>query len=458
MKPAEDAVPVGGQVMFIDDDRYIRESTRQLMEIEGIGITCYPSAVAALEHIDPDCCGVIISDIKMPRMTGLELLQAALRIDPDIPVILITAQGDIAMAVQAMRDGAYHFLEKPFSNDTLVELTRRALERRALTLENRNLKLELSLQDTPGQRIIGRTVAIRRLRSTVARLAVTDADLLLVGETGSGKDVVARMIHERSARSQHQFVAINCGAIPESIIESELFGHHAGAFTGADRRRIGKFEHAQGGTVFLDEIESMPLQSQVRLLRVLQERVVEPLGDNRQVALDVRVIAATKTQLTDEIEAGRFRADLYYRLNVLTLAIPPLRERLEDVPLLFQHYLLIAANRHGCEVPRPSPEQMQELLAHDWPGNVRELKNVAERFVLMGESAAILGVDDPTERENRGMTLPEQMDWFEKNAIEQALITSRGGISGAMDLLGLPRKTLYDKMRKHQLDKDDYKP
>ncbi len=445
-----------GRVMFIDDDRYIRESTRQLMEIEGIEIDCYPSAVAALEHIDPDCCGVIISDIKMPRMSGLELLQAARNIDPDIPVILITGQGDIAMAVQAMRDGAFHFLEKPFSNDNLVELTRRGLERRALTLENRSLKLELSLQNTPGQRIIGNAAPIRRLRSTIARVAATDA-VLLLGETGAGKDLVARNIHESGPRSRHQFVAINCGAIPESIIESELFGHDAGAFTGADKRRIGKFEHAQGGTVFLDEIESMPLQLQVKLLRVLQERVVEPLGGNRQVALDVRVIAATKARLPSEIEAGRFREDLYYRLNVLTLNIPPLRERMEDVPLLFQHFLLIAANRHGGEPPRPSPEQMQELLSHHWPGNVRELKNVAERYVLLGEDTPLISAERGPAQPVRGMTLHDQIDWFEKTAIEQALIRAGGSISETMEILGLPRKTLYDKMRKHQLEKDRYK-
>ncbi len=443
--------------MFIDDDRYIRESTRQLMEIEGIDIDCYPSAVAALEHIDPDCCGVIISDIKMPRMSGLELLEAARDIDPDIPVILITGQGDIAMAVQAMRDGAYHFLEKPFSNDNLVELTLRALERRALTLENRSLKLELSLQNTPGQRIIGNAASIRRLRSTIVRVAATDADLLLIGETGAGKDLVARNIHESGPRSRHQFVAINCGAIPESIIESELFGHDAGAFTGADRRRVGKFEHANGGTVFLDEIESMPLQLQVKLLRVLQERVVEPLGSNRQVPLDVRVIAATKARLPAEIEAGRFREDLYYRLNVLTLAIPPLRERMEDVPLLFQHFLLIAANRHGCEPPRPDPTLLQDLLAHGWPGNVRELKNVAERYVLLGEAAPLPSGDHGTVEPVGAMTLHEQVDWFEKNAIEQALIRAGGSIAETMSILGLARKTLYDKMRKHHLDKDHYK-
>lgn len=449
--------PSAGRIVFVDDDRYIRESTRQLMEMEGIHIACFESAVAALQHVEPDGCEVIITDIRMPRMSGLDLLDRVRRIDPEIPVILITGQGDIATAVEAMRAGAWHFIEKPFSNDALVETTRRALERRALTLENRRLRLELKLQNTPGQRIVGNAPRMRELRGTIARLAATDADLLLLGETGSGKDLVARTLHESGPRARGNFVAINCGALPEAIIESELFGHEPGAFTGAGKRRVGKFEHAHGGTVFLDEIESMPPALQVKLLRVLQERTVEPLGANRLVPIDVRVVAATKVDLKDEIAGGRFREDLFYRLNVLTVTVPPLRDRVEDVPLLFQHFVLLAATRHGLEAPHASPEQLNALLAHHWPGNVRELRNAAERFVLLGGASPLVNGDSRESADGAVSNLAEQVDAYERILIEQALSRTRGSITATMALLGTPRKTLYDKMRKHGLDKDRFR-
>ena len=447
------------QVIFVDDDKFIRQSTAQSLEMEGFIADCYADASSALSHIDSDCDRVIVSDIKMPGISGLEFLQRIKEIDATIPVILITGQGDIATAVQAMRDGAYDFLEKPFLPDNLIEVIRKAYDKRLLILENRNLKKELELQNAPGQRIIGNAPAIQQLRKQITRLASTDTDILLRGETGTGKDLVARNLHEISKRRKSPFVAINCGALPENIIESELFGHATGAFTGASKPRIGKFEYANGGTVFLDEIESMPIDLQVKLLRVLQERVVDPLGSNKQISIDIRVIAATKIDLKQASAEGKFREDLYYRLNVITLGLPTLRDRLEDIPLLFHHYALIAAARHECDLPELDPEQLQQLLVYHWPGNVRELKNAAERFVLLGE-ATEQNLDDVIHATTQGdsTNLHERVEWFEKSLIEQALEKCGGSINATLELLNTPRKTLYDKMRKYGIDKNQYKP
>jgi len=446
------------RVVFIDDDKFIRKSTVQSLQMEGFEVESFGDASSALANIDAANTGVIVSDIKMPGLSGLELLQRAKEIDPDIPIILITGQGDIATAVQAMRDGAFDFLEKPFAPDNLIEVIRKSLGKRQLILENRNLKMELALQNAPGQRVIGRSAAIQQLRNQVARLADTQADILLRGDTGTGKELVARNLHEISKRSSAPFVAINCGAIPENIIESELFGHTAGAFTGASKTRVGKFEFASGGTVFLDEIESMPVDLQVKLLRVLQERVVEPLGANRQIPIDVRVIAATKIDLKRAATEGKFREDLYYRLNVITLNLPALRDRVEDIPLLFHHFAIIAAARHECELPTLDPEQLQQLVINDWPGNVRELKNAAERFVLLGAtSGPELDQIMSVPALSKPMSLHERIEWFEKSLIEKALQECNGSINMTVEALGTPRKTLYEKMRKYNIDKENFK-
>ena len=447
-----------GQVLFIDDEEHIRIANRQTLELAGLEVRPFDRAEKALALLGQDWPGVVVSDIRLPGMDGLTLLARARELDPDLPVILITGHGDIGMAVGAMRGGAYDFIEKPFPAERLVDTVRRALDKRALTLENRRLRAELLDQSNPGPRIIGRTPGIARLRATIAQVADTGADILILGETGTGKEMVARTLHEQSRRRGRNFVAVNCGAVPESIIESELFGHEAGAFTGATARRIGKFEHADGGTLFLDEIESMPIAAQVRLLRVLQDRAVERVGSNRLIPLDLRVVAATKIDLRRAADAGAFREDLYYRLNVLTLEIPPLRNRREDIPLLFQHFLLAACARYGREVDSPRPEQLHALMAHDWPGNVRELRNAAERYVLLGCDCAfdldVLLQDGPEEG---APTLPQQVDCFEKGLIEQALAAHRGSIKDTMAALGVPRKTLYDKMQKYGLDRRTFK-
>ena len=439
-----------GSVLIVDDDEAVRESCAQAMDLAGYAVDTLPGADGVVERLSRDWPGVVISDVRMPRTDGLTLLRRIHALDPDLPVVLLTGHGDVPMAVDAMREGAYDFLEKPCPRDRLTEVVARALEKRALVLENRSLRESLARARGLESAIVGTSDAASRLRARIAALADTDVDVLICGETGTGKDVAARALHEHGARADGPFVAINCGALPESIIESELFGHEPGAFTGATKRRIGKFEHAHGGTVFLDEIESMPLALQVRLLRVLQERSIERLGSNDPVALDVRVIAASKRDLRAASDAGEFREDLYYRINVVTLEIPPLRARRDDIPLLFRHYVNAAAERYGREPPPVGAALQQRLLEGEWRGNVRELRNAAERHALgIGDEPAAA---DPPGAEG----LTARVDAFERALIEQALRDAGGSVKDAHEALGLPRKTFYDKMRKHGLSRDDF--
>lgn len=439
------------QVFFIDDELDLRVANEQTFELAGIKTRFFADAESALVAMQTTMPMVVITDIRLPGISGKQLLTTLKRRDADLPVILITGHGDISMAVQAIHDGAYDFIEKPFSADRLVETTRKAMEKRLLTLENQHLKKALRAKDTLGPRIIGHTASINLLRQMVAQVADTQADILLFGETGTGKELVARSLHEQSRRSTNNFVAVNCGAVPEHLIESELYGHEKGAFTGADKARIGKFEYAQGGTLFLDEIESMPIQAQVRLLRVLQERSLERIGSNKAIKLDIRIIAATKIDLK---KSADFRQDLYYRLNVVTLNLPTLRQRKEDIPTLFHHFLLVAAARYGKAVPTLPNNDLQSLLSHDWPGNVRELRNAAERFILLG---SLSGLNSDTSSVETGLSLSAQVEAFEKTLIEQALADTGGSIKESMARLNLARKTLYDKMQKHGLEKNNYK-
>jgi len=442
-------------VYFIDDEADLRIAFEQSFELADISARFFESAEEALLAIKQDGFPlVVVSDICLPGISGQSLCNTVLHQDPDIPVILITGHGDVTMAVQAMHDGAYDFIEKPFSTERLIETVNRAIEKRKLTLENQQLKRSLKASQALGPRIIGNTPSINALRDTISHVADTSADILLFGETGTGKELVARSLHEQSGRREHNFVAVNCGAVPENLLESELYGHEKGAFTGADSKRVGKFEHAQHGTLFLDEIESMPMQAQIKLLRVLQERVIERLGSNTLVPLDIRVIAATKVNLKQAAEEGTFRQDLYYRLNIVTLDLPPLRQRKEDIPALFHHFLLVAAARYGKAATALPAQEQQQLMSHSWPGNIRELRNAAERFVLLGKLAQ-LGDTPPTEVND--LSLADQVLEFEKSVIEKALIECGGSIKDTMDTLNVARKTLYDKMQRYNLNKDDYK-
>jgi len=444
-------------VVFIDDDPDIRQVMAQTLALADMKVVCYADGESGLADIDSDFDGVVLCDYNMPDMDGLAVLEAVRQRDEAIPVIILTGQGDISTAVNAMQQGAYDFIEKPFDHDELIELLRHAQEKRQLALENRRLKAQLRHLASPGPRLLGDSTAMRRVLATIEPVMATSANVLLKGETGAGKDAIARFIHENSPRSQEKFVAINCGAVPENLIESELFGHEAGAFTGADKARIGKFEYAHQGTLFLDEVESMPQALQVKLLRVLEERKVERLGSNRPLDVDVRVIAATKADLKTLSNDGQFRADLYYRLNVVQVDIPPLRDRKEDIPVLFHHFALVAAARHDRESIPIGAAQAARLMQYDWPGNVRELRNLAERYVLMGP-VALAGNDEGLMPNVPGQqSLAEMVDGFERSVIASALNACQGSIKGTMELLGLARKTLYDKMKKHGLDKAEFR-
>ncbi|PVZ71979.1 sigma-54-dependent transcriptional regulator [Pelagibaculum spongiae] len=444
------------RILLVDDEAYLRDSIRQTLELEDYQVDCFANGEHLLKDQKLEQVGLLITDISMPGMSGLQLMQQINQRDKDLPVILITGHGDISMAVQAMRDGAWDFIEKPFSNDRLLDAVKRAMQKRQLVLENRQLKVDIEAHTAPGPRILGNSEPMRQLRQILKRVINAPADILIEGETGTGKELVSRYLHEHSNRQQHNFVAINCGAIPENLIESELFGHEAGAFTGAGKKRVGKFEHANGGTLFLDEIESMPISLQVKILRVLEDRKVEPLGSNKSISLDIRIVAATKTDLKALSDQGSFRSDLYYRLNLVNVHIPPLRQRSEDIALLFQHFTLIASARYQSEIVPLSIEQRQALLKHQWPGNVRELRNLAERYILMGSHTPFdfsAAVSSP----NGLSSLSDQVEQFERSLLEQALESSKGNLKQAMEVLDLPRKTLYDKMKKHQLNKEMFK-
>lgn len=444
-------------VFLVDDEESVRNSITQTLQLADFEVEAFSSAKELLTRLSPDFDGVIVSDIRMPGMDGLELLKQCLAIDSKIPMILISGHADVSTAVNAIREGAYDLLEKPFSNVLLVDKINRALNQRQLCLENRLLKEELASQDRVGPRIIGKTPAVKQIRHLIRQVANANTDVLIMGETGTGKELVARSLHEQSLRREYHFVAINCGAIQEQLLNSELFGHEAGAFTDAKQKRIGKFEHANGGTLFLDEIESMAMTTQIPLLRVLQERSIERLGSNKSLPLDIRVLAATKVDLKTAAEKNEFREDLYYRLNVVMLELPALRDRRADIPMLFQHFVLVAAARTKAEMPALDSNAVQVLLKHDWPGNIRELRNIAERYVLLGESfkfdlSALMHSNQSTE----GLNLPEQVNNFERALIEQSLISHNGDLAETMNALGLPRKTLTDKLKKHQLDRKQY--
>jgi two-component system, NtrC family, C4-dicarboxylate transport response regulator DctD len=441
------------QIVLIDDEPHMRAAAQQTLELAGfpdVEIKTFDGADAALTELSTDFFGIIISDIKMPGMDGLAFLNHVRRIDPELPVILVTGHGDVAMALKAVRDGAYDFIEKPYPTALLVESARRGLERRRLVLENRSLRRRLSSRDVADV-VVGGSQATERLRRTIVAFAAVDANVLILGETGAGKELVARTVHALSPRRGQRFVAINCGALPQTMIESELFGHEAGAFTGAVKRRVGKFEYAQGGTLLLDEIESMPLDLQVRLLRVLQERSIERLGSNDPVPLDVRVIAATKTDLLQSAQRGTFREDLYFRLSVMTINVPPLRERMSDVALLFRVFAAQAATPAGAPVVDLDADTLAALLQHDWPGNVRELQNAAFRFVHG------LGVNLQPHQPATGAapvaSLSDRMALIESELIRLELARQQGNLKATYESLGIARKTLYDKMQRYGLGK-----
>jgi len=434
-------------VIVVDDERSIRDAVEQWLSLSGFQVQLFSRAEECLAQLPVNFPGVILSDVRMPGISGLELLATLQQRDAELPVILLTGHGDVPMAVDAMRDGAYDFLEKPFSPETLLNSLRRALDKRRLVLENRTLHEQADHRSKLEASLLGVSPGLQTLRRQILDLAGLPVNVLIRGETGSGKELVARCLHDFGPRADKPFVALNCAAIPEQLFEAELFGHESGAFTGAQGKRIGKLEYADGGTLFLDEIESMPLAQQVKLLRVLQEQKLERLGANQSIDVDLRIIAATKPDLLDEARAGRFREDLAYRLNVAQLRLPALRERREDIPLLYTHFSHAAAQRLGRSVAPLSGAQLSRLLSHDWPGNVRELANVAERQVL--------GLDDPEpDAIEPGQSLAAQQEAFEAQCLRAALTRHKGDIKAVLEELQLPRRTFNEKLQRHGLTRE----
>lgn len=435
-------------VALIEDDSDFRHALVERLTLEGYDVRAFPGTEPALRAIDADFPGVVITDLRMPGLDGRQLLSRLQALDAALPIIMITGHGDITDAVAAMKDGAYDFVAKPFPFERLQDSLNRALEKRGLVLDNRRL---LAMASDSGQELplAGSSRAITALRATIAQIADARMDVLIEGETGTGKEAVARALHNGGRRRLAPFVAVNCGALPDGLIESELFGHELGAFAGALRRRVGHVERAHNGSLFLDEVESMPLAVQVKILRVLEEREVHPIGANEPRALDLRVLASSKIDLGEAARGGAFREDLYYRLNVVRLRVPPLRERREDIPLLFAHFLRRAADRHGVDIPSMSDSVRRLLVEADWPGNIRELAHFAERVAL--------SLDDNTRASDDGLSLPDRVNRFEGELLRDALQSHRGDISAVLAEMQVPRKTLYDKLQRHGLKPADFR-
>jgi two-component system C4-dicarboxylate transport response regulator DctD len=431
-------------VIVVDDEAPIREAVQQWLTLSGFSVQVFSRAESCLEQLPEHFPGVILSDVRMPGIDGLALLATLQMRDKDLPVILLTGHGDVPMAVQAMREGAYDFLEKPFSPEALISTLRRAMEKRQLVLENRRLHVQADTRSRLDSTLLGVSPGLQALRRQVLDLSQLPVNVVIRGETGSGKELVARCLHDFGPRAGKPFVALNCAAIPEHLFEAELFGHESGAFTGAQGKRIGKLEYAHGGTLFLDEIESMPMAQQVKLLRVLQDKQLQRLGSNHSIEVDLRLIAATKPDLLEEARAGRFREDLAYRLNVAELRLPPLRERREDIPSLFSHFAQAAAQRAGREPPMLTADRLSLLLSHDWPGNVRELANAAEREALGLNPVS-------TDSAQPGQSLAAQQEAFEAQCLRAALGRHKGDIKAVLEELQLPRRTLNEKMQRHGL-------
>lgn len=438
------------RILIVDDEDMVRTALEQWLRLSGFEAATAGNANEALTRIGDWQPHVVLTDMRMPGLSGLDLLRLIGEKRLPIEVILITGHGDVPMAVEAMRGGAFDFLQKPYVPEQLVNAITRAVERARLKREIADLRRRLDGGDSElANRMVGASPLMERLRRSVLELAHIPADVILLGETGTGKEVVARCLHDFSPRAEKPFVAVNCAAIPAELIESELFGHEAGAFTGAGGQRIGKFEYANGGTLLLDEIESMPVLAQAKVLRVLQERVVERLGSNRPIALDLRIVAASKVDLEAEAAAGRFRADLFYRLNMATLHLPPLRDRGDDSVLLFHHFLALAAGRFGRTPPDLHPADINAILTHAWPGNVRELKAAADRFVLgLTANGRALGdmLGNRAPQEHAGTSLAERVASYEKHIIETELRRHQDSVAAVAESLQVPRRTLSEKM------------
>ncbi len=447
------------KLLLVDDETGILETLQILLKREGYAVVAACSgreAIEVLPDVRPD---IVLSDIRMPGATGLEVLAAARELDPEISVILMTAQASLQSAVRAVNEGAYYYLQKPFQNDELLAILRRAAEARELKAENKALRKEIHRRDrTRADRPIGRARSFSSVLDLAETVAPTDSTILISGESGTGKEVVARWVHRLSERADGPFLSVNCGALPESLLESELFGHVKGAFTGAVKDKAGLLVAANGGTLFLDEIGETTPSTQVKLLRALQEREVIPVGSTKAVPVDVRILAATNRELEEEIRRGHFRSDLYYRLNVIALHLPPLRERRDDISLLVEHFLEGYGEGDG---PHPIGEEaMAVLREYDWPGNVRELENALERAAVVARGEEIeVGhlpsrISEPPAPQlvSDGLPPNPSMEVIERAYIQWVLAAEGGNKTRAAEVLGIDPSTLYRKLNRYGIE------
>jgi DNA-binding NtrC family response regulator len=442
-------------ILVIDDDKAMRDACFQILSRQGYRVELAAGAKQGLSLLERLSFDTILLDLVMPDLDGLEALKKIRALDPDVEVIIITGYGTIQSAVESIKAGAFHFLSKPFVPDDLRNLVSRALGKRRLDLENLYLRQELKIKDERNT-LVYESESMIRIMDMIARVAPTDSTVLITGESGTGKGLVARKIHQLSQRSRRPFITVDCGTLVETLFESELFGHVKGSFTGADANKIGKFELAQNGTLFFDEISNIGLEVQAKLLRAVEERKISKVGSHRVITVDVRIIAATNKDLTKAIKDGTFREDLFYRLNVVMIHMPPLRERKSDIPLLVQHFLEKYNTRLRKEMRGISPDALDLLVRHDWPGNVRELENTMERLLVLSPGPYLEPADlvfagtilTPAAEAPDGTLLKD----LERNHIIQTLQRCDGHKSETARALGIDRKTLREKLKRYDLE------
>ncbi|MBI5376208.1 MAG: sigma-54-dependent Fis family transcriptional regulator [Candidatus Schekmanbacteria bacterium] len=451
------------KILVVDDERIICQHLKRVLEKEGYEVEIAFNGKEALKVLEAKQFSVAVVDIRMPEMDGLELLDIIKNKYPETAVIIMTAHGSIETAVSSMKRGAVDYLAKPFESEEILLVIERVLERLKLLEENIYLKSQVEEKNRFGN-IISQNHKIKSIFDLITTVAPTDSTVMITGETGTGKELVARAVHFNSYRKSKRFVTINCGALPETLLESELFGHEKGSFTGAVRQKLGKFEFADGGTVFLDEIGDITQTMQVKLLRFVQEMEFERVGGNSTIKVNVRIICATNKNLVEEVKKGNFREDLFYRINVVPIHIPPLRERMEDVPILALHFLRKNAEKMGKDISAISQDVLDKMMRYRWPGNVRELENIIERGVILEHGNTISKLDLPDDsRENvkktvdiTGYSLPQWLDIYESNYLREIMAKYRGNVASAIRQAGVGTKTFYRKIKKYNIKRSDF--
>jgi two-component system response regulator AtoC len=448
-------------VLIVDDDPGVRKMLGHLLRREGYGVEACPGGKEALVELAERHYDVVLSDVRMPGMDGLELLEKIMDTSPDSTVILMSAYGNVDQALNAIKRGAYDYISKPFKKDEVFLVLRKAEERERLRQENQRLRRELGKEVGFGD-FVGQSESMRKLFQTIRKIADYKTTVLITGASGTGKELVARYLHKLSCRANAPFVPVNCGAIPEQLLESELFGHRRGAFTDASRDKVGLFEEADSGTLFLDEVGELPLGLQVKLLRVLQEEKIRRLGDTKVVPIDVRVVAATAKNLEEMVQAGQFRDDLFYRLNVFPIHVPPLNQRLDDVPVLVEHFVERTNRQLGTCVSGFDRESLKVMMSHPWPGNVRELENTVQHAIILAEGDVVTPQDLPEAMQgtqpalrqslsSAGLSIKKASRILEKDLIRRALEESKGNKTKAAKMLEISHRALLYKIKEYEI-------